>query len=316
MTRLKFSTLPLEPSSKMPKSIFNKNNPDVKHYELLYRSLRDPLINESTASDRILAEVPSRKGKQKATDQDLAEEEQLAEPELKANEGQAAEYDIFYDDTQYDYMQHLRPVGENAGGAVLIEAPTKEKRKKDQSTTFVMPEDSLPSAPEKERNYADLLGIPQSSWGLQPDMDPKLREVLEALEDEAFATLDVEQNEDDDFFGSLVKKGERAEDEYSDEEWEEEDEEETGEWEKEIARFKAPVPVSADSDDEDFASEDGDTIADLKASSARRKPRTVVGSSFSMSSSAMFRNQGLQDLDDRFDQVGRFTMCRLLADTS
>jgi len=56
----------------------------------------------------------------------------------------------------------------------------------------------------------------------------------------------------------------------------------------------------------------GDTIAELVKSNARRPPRargggggagSAMGSSFSMSSSAMFRNEGLRTLDDRFDQI-------------
>src|ERR1700694_5920944 len=51
-----------------------------------------------------------------------------SEVAIRQNEGEAAEYGIFFDDTEYDYMQHLRPVGE-AADAVLLEAPSKDKGK-------------------------------------------------------------------------------------------------------------------------------------------------------------------------------------------
>jgi hypothetical protein len=47
---------------------------------------------------------------------------------IRENEGEAAEYGIFFDDTEYDYMQHLRSVGD-APDAVLLEAPSKDKGK-------------------------------------------------------------------------------------------------------------------------------------------------------------------------------------------
>ena len=81
-------------------------------------------------------------------------------------------------------------------------------------------------------------------------------------------------------------------------------------WEA-VAQFKkdaAGPGNSDDEDDEDELSEGGDTIAELRAASARRPPRKPVGrsqagSQFSMTSSAMFRNEGLRTLDDQFDQV-------------
>lgn len=39
--------------------------------------------------------------------------------------GEAAKYGIFLDDRQYDYTQHLKPIGKMAG-AVFITANTKQ----------------------------------------------------------------------------------------------------------------------------------------------------------------------------------------------
>ena len=54
-----------------------------------------------------------------------------------------------------------------------------------------------------------MQNIPDSLRGFQPDMDPDLREVLEALEDELpQPTSDNSDNEDhEDIFAELVKGG-------------------------------------------------------------------------------------------------------------
>jgi protein LTV1 len=225
---------------------------------------------------------------------------------VRANEGEAALYDIFYDDTEYDYMQHLRPTG--AQEAVFIPAPRTQKPQSKTGIDFVPDKEALPTEAAAERPYSEIMGIPDKPYGLQPDMDPKLREVLEALEDEAY--VDGDENTED-FFSGLVGSGERDEDE----EWEDEEDgdrepEIASGWQQEMAKFKKSRSGSDDGfdeEDEDFGSEGGDTIAELQAASLRRPRRKAVsnvGSGVSMSSSAMFRNEGLRTLDDRFDAVG------------
>lgn len=230
-------------------------------------------------------------------------------------------------------MQHLRTVGTEAS-SYLVEAPTKKaKGKKAPEQDGVqlrevkekaqIPYDALPSHPDDEISYNDLTQIQAPLISLQPDLDPSIREVLEALEDEAYE-ID-EANEEggeegvDDFWLDVVKGGEMEEGDY--EEWDDEEEEEdedemedqVGEGlEARIARFKASKKgkeVIGDSDEEDDnISEGGDTIAALRVSNAKRPPRckaasSAGGSQFSMTSSAMFRNSGLQTLDEQFDQV-------------
>lgn len=59
---------------------------------------------------------------------------------MRENEGEAAEYGIFFDDTEYDYMQHLRTVGE-VPDAVLLEAPgSKDNKGKGKSKEIVFGE--------------------------------------------------------------------------------------------------------------------------------------------------------------------------------
>lgn len=121
---------------------------------------------------------------------------------------------IFFDDVaEYDYTQHLRTIGESTE-AVFLEAPTIKKEKKGGDLTFKeeeeggkkrtlieLPADVLPSQVEMR---VGVMG--QSSGldgGLQPDMDPRIREVLEALDDEEYVDNDL----DEDFFEELDAEG-------------------------------------------------------------------------------------------------------------
>ena len=250
----------------------------------------------------------------------------LAHDEGRANIGEAAAYGIYFDDTDYDYMQHLRPVGMREDGVegMLIEAPSKGKGKSKEPITLVdLPPEVLPSAVEVPKNYESQQAIPSSIAGFQPDMDPHLRQVLEALEDEEF----VEDDADDDFFGELVAGGERGSDEdiefeFREEGVEDEESEPTAagshadydgeeDWEARYARFKKDQritgPTSEDGSDVEFQSEGGDTVGTLPQFSViggkKRRKGSSDASGYSMSSSSMFRNQGLTTLDEQFDRV-------------
>lgn len=259
---------------------------------------------------------------------------ELAHDSERSNIGEAALYGVYYDDTDYDYMQHLRPVGVQEDGvdSVLIEAPTlpkpkgKGKQRDDLPITLRdLPPEALPSTSELPRNYESQEAIPNSIAGFQPDMNPHLRQALEALDDDAF----VDDGLDDDFFGELVRDGERdiheefgfefAEQGLDDDEakrylegeaiGEEDDDEE--DWEARFAKFKKAqakgVAEAAASDDDDGYSEDADTIGNLPEFSViggkKRRKGSSEASGYSMSSSSMFRNEGLRTLDDRYDQV-------------
>lgn len=266
---------------------------------------------------------------------------------MRDNEGEAAAHGIYYDDTEYDYMQHLRIVGQSMDSH-LVEAPKKNDTKgKGKALSLTLKEEEEHRAKvDQQGSYKTYLESTAPAEGLQPDMDPALREVLEALEDDAYIA-DDEENESpaassgpaggEDFFSNLIAgsgKGDFRDTPFDDdEEYDEEDEDgyhdDDGEevqgldadsaYAKEVLRYKKGKAAAGDSDDEFEeedeayeASEGGDTIAALRAASARRPPRqagmsdrrsTASASAFSMSSSAMFRNDGLQTLDDRFDQV-------------
>jgi protein LTV1 len=215
-------------------------------------------------------------------------------------------------------MQHLRPVGEKEDGvdSILIEAPARKNKGKGKLEDVFIPQEALPSVSELPRNYESQQAIPESISGFQPDMDPHLRQVLEALEDDAF----VDDELPDDFFGELMEGGERGSKdvhfEFEDLENEVHHNEDQGEpeemsWEERFAQFKkSQARAEMDStSDEEFASEGGDTIGGLPAISViggkgkKRRKGSSDASGYSMSSSSMYRNEALQTLDERFDQV-------------
>lgn len=258
--------------------------------------------------------------------------------DVNAHVGEASLYGVYYDDTEYDYMQHLRAVGVQEEGvdSVLIEAPSTSKSKskskatskKDPIAMKDLPEEVLPSTSELPRNFESQEAVPSSIAGFRPDMDPHLRQTLEALEDDAFVDDELE----DDFFGELVGEGERYEDEEFDYEFEENGiaisepgttsttstEESVGNeesWETRFAKFKKDQKAGRSSEpdsDLDVDTEGGDTVSGLPKlpviGGKRRRKGTSDASGYSMSSSSMFRTEALLTLDERFDQVNVHTL--------
>ncbi|KAK2461484.1 hypothetical protein APHAL10511_005947 [Amanita phalloides] len=293
------------------KSIFRQ--PGARHFQLVHRSQRDPLIHDPDASQHVLKPLElgnARKGKTRSELESLFTQEEL-EHDKQARVGEAALYDIYYDDTQYDYMQHLRTVGsqEDEVESTLIEAPRPRDREK-KHLDLELPQDLFASKTELPRNYESQQAIPESIAGFQPDMDPHLRQVLEALENDAF----VDDELDDDFFADLVKDGERRRDE--DIGFEEEEIEgqcgtelrEDATWEERFAHFKKSREENlGEQSDNEFASEAGDTIHGLPHMSVvggkKRRKGSSEASGYSMNSSSMYRNEALQTLDERFDQL-------------
>ena len=219
-------------------------------------------------------------------------------------------------------MQHLKPVGLQEDGveSILIEAPSvrKGKGKAREPIQLVddLPKEALPSEQELPRNYESQEAIPSSIAGFQPDMDPHLRQALEALEDDAFVDGDL----GDDFFGELVGDGERGSDEdpgFEFSEWgaeKHEEEVDPEDWQAAVKRFKHAQRNTEDDarSDVDGYSEGGDTVGSMPQFSVvggkKRRKGSSEASGYSMSSSSMFRNAGLTMIDEQFDQVRRFTV--------
>ncbi|KAI8078762.1 Low temperature viability protein-domain-containing protein [Halteromyces radiatus] len=302
----------------MPKKSFIDRK-TAKHFHVVHRSQKDPLINDSEASARVLQEVVPPNLLKHKTPEELkkinAKPTKMTQDEIDQRVGQAALYGVYFDDAEYDYMQHMKPIG--AVDAVFLEAPgtRKEKSKKGgdglllredveekadifekvndkkNPNLFEMPSGVLPSNVELEKGVMNQpTGL---EGGLQPDMDPRLREVLEALEDEEYVEDDL-----DNFFDDLNDEtlepydpDEEEYEDYSDEEYEDYEEDgpvdpENYDWQAAFNKFKRNQ-TRAGSDDE------FDDIDD----------RQSKGTGFSISSSAMHRTTQLRTLDDRFDRI-------------
>jgi protein LTV1 len=288
-------------------------------FQLVHRSQRDAEYHNDEASSRVL--VPMGKTAEKAigskgrasayTKADLESE---FGDRVRPNEGEAAEYGVYFDDTEYDYMQHLRPTG--SADAVLLENPESKARGK-KKESFALPEEVVPSSSERPRNYQDQQAVQDSISGFKPDLDPNIREVLEALEDEDEAEVIPSGPQPDDseaWFNELAASGEADDiDEWNvefDEGWESDNtakavqqrptKDPASEWEQEYSKFKKAGQNAVD--------EEGSVVshAFTAASHGRIKHGNgSIGTGFSMSSSALWRTEGLTLLDDRFDRIER-----------
>jgi protein LTV1 len=160
-------------------------------------------------------------------------EDELDFESIRENEGEAANYGIYYDDTSYDYMQHLREVGEDSDEAHFVDsAPVRVQGKGKGKGKMMKLEDALREtslddqdggshlgpgsviddgfssfSSTRPKTYQDMQDVPDEIAGFQPDMDPRLREALEALEDDAY----VDEQDDEDVFGALTQGGQGAE---------------------------------------------------------------------------------------------------------
>ncbi|KAG0246539.1 hypothetical protein BG011_002392 [Mortierella polycephala] len=162
----------------------------------------------------------------------------------------------------------------------------------------------LPSGVLPSREELEFADVYQSAvpMGLQPDMPYDIRETLEALEDEEF----VDEDLDESFFDQLDGEGGFDLD-FEDEE-EVDEEKGAGGWEADFKKFKKAQQYRSDDDNDDddgsyVGSDDDDQYSQSSRSS--RRPSGASASTFSMSSSAMFRNENLTLLDERFDKVER-----------
>lgn len=285
---------------------------------------------------------------------DLASDLGIDTERIRENEGEAASYGVYYDDTEYDYMQHLRDLdsGNGGGEVVFIEADNgaKNKGKGKQKESLedalkkldmedeqhkrdeLFGDDFLPSKNLQHLTYQAQQDVPDVIGGFQPDMDPRLREVLEALEDEAYV------DDSDDIFQELAKDG-RELDEIEFEEEFDEDGWESDDTAKPIREYKtdstdAPdlVPVDEDGEggvtvkNENWLDEfkkfkkeqkpaskpvapshsDLQSLMTTTTNGGRRKKRKgalTSESGYSMTSSSLVRTEQLGILDARFDKI-------------
>lgn len=331
-------------AAKMPrKKWIDKKT--ATHFTLVHRPQNDPLIHDESASSMVLNPTPLPNSNKEKKLEDLASELGADVERIRDNEGEAANFGVYYDDTQYDYMQHMRDLGTGGGEAHFIAAPTpKIKGKAKQSLEdalrntsledpgeVLLDEEILPSKNLRKVTYQAQQDVPDILAGFQPDMDPRLREVLEALEDEAYV------DDDEDIFGELAKDGEELDEhDFEQGDWEDEDEGwESDRTAKPNAEFKEVVMPILTSEEAITKGEredhgDGEWLADFSrfkkdqkktaaapsdlqsslmtttTNGGRRKKRKGAltnPSSYSMTSSSMFRTEGLTTLDARFEKI-------------
>ncbi|CAN9218693.1 unnamed protein product [Alternaria alternata] len=229
----------------MPRRQFiDKKN--ATNFRLVHRAQNDPRIHDEDAPQMVFAETsaPNQRDEDQPAGSSRASQyssvtgrsaiksrrdlESEYGDKVRKNEGEAANYGIYYDDSKYDYMQHMRDLGSGGGDAYFVEAKAEKKGKQKMdladmlrdaslsdsrsqadlsvssnisSVSDFFGEDMAPSEFVRKTTYQDQQNIPDALRGFQPDMDPRLREVLEALEDEAYV------EDDEDIFNDLTQDG-------------------------------------------------------------------------------------------------------------
>lgn len=324
-----------------------KKSGTAQHFTLVHRPQTDPRINDDSAPTMVLnpTQLPNA-SKSKKLD-DLASELGSDAQGIRDNEGEAANYGVYFDDTEYDYMQHLRDIGTGGGETVFVEADGPQNKGKgkqkqsleealqkmelEQKSGDLLDEDILPSKNLQRTTYQSQQDVPDAIAGFQPDMDPRLREVLEALEDEEYV------DDDEDIFQQLSKDAkelndhefEETYDDYEDDGWESDH---TAKPAKEYIDEEAPTLVDTEKAPEQGPSEDwlenfkqfkNDQKSEKKPATPlqmdgqssiwttttmggrkkKRKGALTNPSAYSMTSSSMFRNEQLTILDARFDKI-------------
>lgn len=229
---------------------FSKKN--TQKYVVVHRPHDDPNFYDTDASAHVLVPVdtPTAKSGPKESQSSLAdhtsENKLLSDDDLESKEhvGEAALYGITFDDSKYDYTKHLKPIGSDPENALFIPAKSSvdgnggnaKKSLEDLLTEprYMDAEDSLTKDTSvfqrgvaKPEYLMHQQNVTEDIRGFKPDMNPALREVLEALEDDAYVVNDdivvakplkeksggqmhkndVEE-EEDDLFAELLGSGE------------------------------------------------------------------------------------------------------------
>lgn len=246
---------------------FSKKN--AQKYVVVHRAHDDPHYYDTDAQEHILVPVdsPGQKPGSKPVTKILEDVPADREPiKSGSHVGEAALYGIEFDDSKYDYTQHLRPIGADPANSFFLAAKDDKGQKKSLNDLFVEPGyvENEPNAPVFQRGVAKpgyLLhqqDVPEEISGFRPGLNPALREVIEALEDEAYvvnddivvqrsanrqqATPAAQDDDEDDIFAELLGSGEAQGDEDFDDQADEWDIDNLGDFEdeqyqKEMADF-------------------------------------------------------------------------------
>ncbi len=324
----------------------------------MYRPQNDPLIHDESAPAMVLNPTQpagNKKSRSKALG-DLESELGSDALSIRDNEGEAANYGVYFDDTEYDYMQHLRDLGQGGGEAVFVESnPVGNKKGKQPSladalrqrdledqSAELLDDAILPSKNLQRLTYQSQQNVPDAIAGFQPDMDPRLREVLEALDDDAY----VDEEGGDDIFQELAKDGDELskhefEEAYDDFEYDDEDdgwesdhtvkaagdkaaddgvpqlvdtskgrtpaeEDESDDWMAEYNKFRSDQKTDKKPAGRAAPSELQSSIWGTSTNGGRKKARKGAltnPSTYSMTSSSLVRTEQQSILDARFENL-------------
>lgn len=223
------------------KSRFDRKT--AKKYAVVHRPHDDPQFYDADASAHVLVPVdnPNKSrdlGKVKSPlARTVTGKIKSASNTVSEHVGEAAKYGILFDDSNYDYTKHLKPIGEDPD-AVFIPAKGESKAPRKQNIEDMIVEPKYKSTTAKAESVFQR-GMAKPEYlihqqdvedelrGFKPDMNPALREVLEALEDEAYvvnedivvgsekvkpSSMEDDAAGDDDIFAELLGSG-RVEDE-------------------------------------------------------------------------------------------------------
>ncbi|KAI9218830.1 hypothetical protein BC828DRAFT_387576 [Blastocladiella britannica] len=234
--------------------------------------------------------------------------------------GKAALFGIFYDDRDYDYLKHLKPMG-GAGSTFIPAASDKPKRR--AGAGIVFNDDIVAPTTERPRDII-AESTADGGIGLGLDLPDDIREVLAALEDDAYV-----EEQPDSYFANLAK--DKIDSEMAalvaaaEAKRQEEENPDVVDWTM-AARIKnlhassdddndSYVGSSSDEDDQDVppeilalrAERASDRINRGTGTSARGSTRGGGNASSvsSMTSSVLTRTSHLELLDDRFDALER-----------
>ncbi|CAF0928167.1 unnamed protein product [Rotaria sordida] len=253
-------------------------------FQLVHRSQHDPLIADDTVGERVLVPlgVEQRKTEQR-------------------------KFGIDYDD-DYDYLQHLRdPCAPPEEYSVHVNQTEEEEEEEDEDedeqentvTRFNLPSTVFES---KTTNEIGMLNL------AAPDSDPKIHwdpDVIAALDDDEF-DYDADENFlDDDFMLKANGIQPLADDECD--EFEDEIIDEilpTTIPPRFIPKTNKPIPLALRRflDQDDDGEDDVESNVSYQDDDDKQTSKTKY-TNYSMTSSVIRRNQGLQNIDDHFDKI-------------
>jgi protein LTV1 len=194
----------------------------------------------------------------------------------------------------------------------------------------LLPAEMLPSEFVQSKSYQNQQNVPDEIAGFQPDMDPRLREVLEALNDDAYI------DNDEDVFEQLAQAGEeiaKTDWEFEDDGWESDrtvtarkemstaredgtpadvtlitEPSPNGDWMFEFQKYKKNAALKTRStlpilphDTKSSVQTGASSITGLKRK--KRKGALMASTGYSMTSSILARTEGQSILDQKFEKL-------------